>query len=160
MSSEVGANALELSPIDRRERRTTIGVDVEHRKNVALRRQNRHDDFGLGRARARDMAGEEGDVVDDLRSPRGCRRSAYATRKRDPKTAVRSLIRPHDQELGTGDAIKTRPVEVVEGRVKFARNRRETRDPIVFAVEQRSEALSDLAVARPLCCFYGKQKPN
>jgi hypothetical protein len=106
------------------------------------------------------MAGEEGDVVDDLRSPRGCRRSAYATRKRDPKTAVRSLVRPHDQELGTGDAIKTRPVEVVEGRVKFARNRRETRDPIVFAVEQRSEALSDLAVARPLCCFYGKQKPN
>ncbi len=38
MSSEVGADALELSLIDCRERRRAIGVDVQHRKNVARRR--------------------------------------------------------------------------------------------------------------------------
>lgn len=143
---ELAANRFELGLIEFGKGVERVRVDIEHGEQFARPSHDRYDDLRASAARTSDVIRELRYIGDALGAFAARCSAAYAARKWDAQATVRALIRTNHQEIRAAHAIKPSPVEVVEGMVQLARDRRLCGDEVVFVGEECAEARAHSAI--------------
>ena len=142
-------NRLQVPGIDRIEGCRLTRVEIQNRKQLALRIDHGNDDFGSAARIAGDVTLEGVNVIHDLRSSAGCGNATHALIERDLEASNRSLVGSDAQQFCLDNTIEAYPARPGQILLKDSNHGCHAGDRIGYALQERG----DLRLRRTVAGF-------